>query len=357
MSFNVQETVYDAARYEAVKLQIKDYSPDLLGLQEDKSTTWGKSENFTLDGYKCYKDDSIESGERLAIYVKEGLTVKTSGSVYLTATNGTRALTYDDLKAGGKYALSTELFNQLKELGSGATDEVAMVNKALQSGTVFKNTSTSQISLLERRHMSYVVVEKEGQEILYVNMHLQHRSQNDKYSNSADNVSKNDRYELVQTVRSYERMKSFELAQAKIEALLQTYPNAEVVITGDFNDTKAGAIRDFCGGAADADGVYDVAIDAGYHDAALNAKTNGGNLTTTWNSYFTNSKEGQAKEVTNKTPLGSTAGTDGRIDFCFVSDGVSVNCYQTGAPYGKAGENGRQYYLSDHLSLIVDIAF
>lgn len=368
MSFNVQGSVSSLAtgRYAAVKQQILDYSPDLLGLQEDQPDTWGTASNFSLEGYTRYCYDGTITGvdpERLAIYVKSGLTVKTSGYTGLISSDSMRALTYDDVKSGGKYALNDAMFDQLLALGSGSTDK-EKINDALHNGQVWylSGGDAKSMNLLGGRRMTYVVVEKAGQDVIYVNMHVQHRSQNNKYEGSEDAIQgtvegKGSYYNLVQTVRSYERMKTFELAQAKIEALLQTYPNAEVVITGDFNDTKAGAIRDFCGGGADADGVYDVAIDGGYHDAALNAKTNGGNLTTTWNSYFTNTKEGQAKEVTDKTPLGSTAGTDGRIDFCFVSDGVTVNCYQTGAPYGQAGESGRQYYLSDHLSLIVDIVF
>ena len=83
MSFNVQGSVSSLAtgRYAAVKQQILDYSPDLLGLQEDKSTTWGKSENFTLEGYTRYAGEKISgiSDEYLAIYVKNGLTVKGNG--------------------------------------------------------------------------------------------------------------------------------------------------------------------------------------------------------------------------------------------------------------------------------------
>lgn len=356
MSFNVQGTVYENARYAAVKYNILSYAPDLLGLQEDSLDTWGKASNFTLEGYTQYSHHETVSGvssERVAIYVKDGIKVKESGGFVLADAGKNRALTYHDVKKGGAFELSAELYAQLLALSSfqGAVEQLA-IEDALNNGKVYYGSGKTT-SLLAGRRATYVVAEKEGQTFIYVNTHLQNRSQTNKYADSAANVSSNNRYELVQTLRNAERMKSMQYVQQKIEALKKVYPDAEVIITGDFNDTITGALRDFCN--RDADGVWDYVTDLGYRDSALIAKTNGGNLTSTWNGKFSNTSTGQSKAVTDKSPIGSTAGKDGRIDFCFVSEGIGVSHYQTGIHYDKAGENGREYYLSDHLSLVVDI--
>ena len=260
-------------------------------------------------------------------------------------------ISYEYVKKGGRFELSDELFGQLKLLSGYplATDKIA-INDALKNGKVYRETGGTS-ALLQGKRASYVVAEKEGNAVIYVNTHLMNRSQKGKYADTLANVSSNNRYVLVQTIRNIERILCFELMQEKINELKKIYPNAEVIITADFNDTRTGVLRDFC--QVDGDGVWDYITRAGYQDAGLVATTNGGNLTSTWNSFFSVSQ--QDKLVTAIGPIGDLTGQDGRIDFCFVSKGVKVLHYETGAPYGKAGENGREYYLSDHLSIIADI--
>lgn len=355
MSFNVQGTVTVSERYEAVKYHIQSYAPDLLGLQEDVPTTWADENNFKLEGYTLYGNcDTIKgiSSERAGIYVKDGITVKEGGSFVIAPEGKNRCISYDHVKKGGRFALSDELFNQLKALSSfqGAVDKLA-IEDALLNGKVYRDAKGTTSGLIQGRRATYVVAEKEGQTVIYVNTHLMNRSQNGKYADSKANVASNNRYVLVQTIRNIERILCFEFIQDKVNELKKTYPNAEVILTADFNDTKTGVLRDYCN--IDSDGVWDYITKAGYQDTGLAAKTNGGNLTSTWNTYFSESQ--QDKTVAIKTPIGNTTGKDGRIDFCFVSPGIKVSHYQTGASYDKAGENGREYYLSDHLSLIVDL--
>ena len=355
MSFNVQGTVTVSERYEAVKYHIQSYAPDLLGLQEDVPTTWADENNFKLEGYTLYGNcDTIKgiSSERAGIYVKDGITVKEGGSFVVAPEGKNRCISYDHVKKGGRFALSDELYKQLKALSSfqGAVDKLA-IEDALLNGKVYRDAKGTTSGLIQGRRATYVVAEKEGQTVIYVNTHLMNRSQNGKYADSAANVASNNRYVLVQTIRNIERILCFEFIQDKVNELKKTYPNAEVILTADFNDTKTGVLRDYCN--IDSDGVWDYITKAGYQDTGLAAKTNGGNLTSTWNTYFSESQ--QDKTVAIKTPIGNTTGKDGRIDFCFVSPGIKVSHYQTGASYDKAGENGREYYLSDHLSLIVDL--
>ena len=355
MSFNVQGTVTVSERYEAVKYHIQSYAPDLLGLQEDVPTTWADENNFKLEGYTLYGNcDTIKgiSSERAGIYVKDGITVKEGGSFVVAPEGKNRCISYDHVKKGGRFALSDELYKQLKALSSfqGAVDKLA-IEDALLNGKVYRDAKGTTSGLIQGRRATYVVAEKEGQTVIYVNTHLMNRSQNGKYADSKANVASNNRYVLVQTIRNIERILCFEFIQDKVNELKKTYPNAEVILTADFNDTKTGVLRDYCN--IDSDGVWDYSTKAGYQDTGLAAKTNGGNLTSTWNTYFSESQ--QDKTVAIKTPIGNTTGKDGRIDFCFVSPGIKVSHYQTGASYDKAGENGREYYLSDHLSLIVDL--
>lgn len=354
MSFNVQGTVTVAERYEAVKYHIQSYAPDLLGLQEDVPTTWADEKNFKLEGYTLYGNcDTIKgiSSERAGIYVKDGLTVKEGASFVVAPEGKNRCTSYDYLKKGGRFELSDELMKQLKGLSSyqGAPEKI-MVEDALLNGKVYRETGSTS-GLIQGRRATYVVVEKEGHTIIMVNTHLMNRTQNGKYADTKANVASNNRFVLVQTIRNIERILCFEFIQNKVNELKKTYPDAEVILTADFNDTRTGVLRDYCN--VEGDSVWDYITKAGYQDTGLAAKTNGGNLTSTWNSYFSASK--QDKIVTIKTPIGKPTGNDGRIDFCFVSPGIKVSYYETGASYDKAGENGREYYLSDHLSLIVDL--
>jgi endonuclease/exonuclease/phosphatase family metal-dependent hydrolase len=355
MSFNVQASVTVAERYEAVKYHIQSYAPDLLGMQEDMGTSWADENNFKLEGYTVFGNcDTIKgvSSERAGIYVKDGLTVKEGASFVVAPEGQNRCITYDHIKKGGRFEISDELMSQLKALSNykGAPEKIA-VSDALLNGKVYTSASGSTSGFIQGRRATYVVVEKEGQTVIYINTHLMNRSQNGKYADSKANVASNNRYVLVQTLRNIERILCFEFIQDKVNELKKTYPDAAVILTADFNDTRTGVLRDFCN--VDGDGVWDYITKAGYQDTGLAAKTNGGNLTSTWNSYFSATK--QDKTVTIKTQIGNTTGKDGRIDFCFVSPGIKVSHYETGAPYAKAGENGREYYLSDHLSLIVDL--
>ena len=355
MSFNVQGTVTVSERYEAVKYHILSYAPDLLGLQEDLPATWADENNFKLEGYTLYGNcDTIKgiSSERVGIYVKDGITVKEGGSFVVAPEGKNRCISYDHVKKGGRFELTDELYKQLKSLSNfqSAVDKLA-IEDALLNGKVYRDAKGTTSGLIQGRRATYVVAEKEGQTVIYVNTHLMNRSQNGKYADSAANVASNNRYVLVQTIRNIERILCFEFIQDKVNELKKTYPDAEVILTADFNDTRTGVLRDFCN--VDGDGVWDYITKAGYQDTGLAAKTNGGNLTSTWNSYFSESAQG--KLVGNNGPIGNTTGKDGRIDFCFVSPGIKVSHYETGAPHAKAGENGREYYLSDHLSLIVDL--
>ena len=177
MSFNVHNSMPDdeagANRAEAVKTEIMTYKPDLLGLQED-ITAW--TNTLVLDGYTPVYDPEVGgTHEHCAIYVKDGITVWDYGYKWLTSdgTKNTVALTVDAI-TDGKYALTAD---ELAKLQISATSANNVLRDPRTSYIDAEGTmqTTGAFTYLTARGMSYVVVDVDGQKVIYANTHLQHR--------------------------------------------------------------------------------------------------------------------------------------------------------------------------------------
>ena len=340
MSFNIEKTLptddngtlTDAAknRIEAVKNEILLYSPDLLGVQEDLGI-W--HDNLALDGYKVIRDTTIYIGdEQCAIFYKSGLNLITAKTVWMSS-NGKRngvALTVADLfEEGGKYGMSRE---DLAILGI-TKDTPDSFFKELKTIYVDKNgvtrNSSKQYAYLGTRKLTYGVFEINGRYVIYVNTHLQNRSQNAIYSNEA-----------LQKLRSRERVKHFDMLQAIVDELKEIYTDAVVFVTGDFNDVPETE-------------VYNNAFSHGYSCASVVAQERTGN-SGTWNLAYNVKTQGDDYPHEADGSAGDT------LDYCFVDQNITVQKFSVGA--GKAAITAvdgseKTIYTSDHLPIVTDICF
>ncbi|MBQ8431613.1 MAG: hypothetical protein IJX28_01900 [Clostridia bacterium] len=329
MSFNIQTALTasngvltDAARnrIEAVRQEILFYDPDMFGLQED-SLVWHS--NLNLTDYNRILDTTIGGTEMCAIYYKKGLPLLDSGSLWITNTgigSGVGLTVADLTTPGSKYKLSDA---DLAELGITASSP----NSVLTETRKYGDTS---YTLLGNRKMTWGVFDINGQTVIYVNTHLQHRSQTSDYSTAA-----------IQNIRSMERIKSFDLLQAQLKKLQEQFPNSVNYITGDFNDVVGTAI-------------YNAATkDYGYASAHVSAAEKYG-VDGSWNNAFD-------KAVMGDNYPSAAEGTGGSyLDYCFVSAGIDVLKFRVGA--GKAtitavDGSTKTIYTSDHLPIITDLCF
>lgn len=314
-------------RVQAVQEQVLSYEPDLIGLQEDVQN-W--NDNLTIDEerYTRYLPDekmTSETAEYCSIYVKNGIDVKDSGWQWITSdqTGNTVALTYEKLTdKDGEFYLTAEELAELK-ISDDASLKERYVDPKIQK---------SYGSKLTARLMNWVVIEKNGKTILYVNTHFQHRGYNNRSYNAHP----------LYKLRYYERCAQFRLLQEKVSELQAKYPDASLVMTGDFNDTQESGFYKY--------------VSEFYTDSKLVAK-NDDSPENTWNSAYNNDKQGQGYQASNEGEIVN------RIDFCFVSEELAkqVDTYQVGECYwtlekatATLGENVK-VYPSDHLPVIVDL--
>jgi endonuclease/exonuclease/phosphatase family metal-dependent hydrolase len=221
MSFNVQANFdsFSSAgldRLYALRQEILFYDPNIICFQEDSKDFINKkneSGKADLSAYNVIAPSELGTSGNCSIFYKSGMTLKASGTKCLTSdgTKNTVGLTAKDVTtAGSRYQLTEE---ELSELG-------------ITSNTNMRNLKTSDgSSMLTSKSMTYGVFVISSREVIIVNVHLQHRSQNASYSTPA-----------VQKIRLMERLKELSYVQAQIESLKKTYPDAEIVISGDFND-------------------------------------------------------------------------------------------------------------------------
>ena len=337
MSFNVWVTLpkKDGAltepalnRIAALRSEIQMHDPDVLGLQED-STTW--LENINLEGYESYyRTDITGSNEHCAIFYKSSLNCVEKGSKWLTSTgsSGAVAITMADLNGNGEYALTDEEMARLMLTRTSDEKEFRKSRKQYINDAGETVTMDTAFNYLAARLMNYVVLEDNGKYLIYVNTHLQHRSQNSEYISDA-----------LTKLRTFERLKQFSMVQDKIEALKKTYPDASVVITGDFNDEPFSEI-------------YEMVTGLGYRDSAFAAKRISGN-TGSWNNWFDSSVHG------DNYPSERT-GSNSRIDFCFLSSDLKVSMHRISQGYGTittASGEKKNIYTSDHLAVVVTFEF
>ena len=330
MSFNLQSSLPKSGdvfsdpalnRIEAVRQEILFYAPDLIGFQED-TLTWHSVLN--LSDYNRILNPAGGSSEMCAIYYKKGLKLLDSGVMWLTEapdSNGV-ALTVADLTTeGSKYKLSDA---HLAELGITKDSPDSVLRESRKY-----NESTSY-TLLGYRRMTWGIFDINGQTVIYVNTHLQHRSQTSAYSTEA-----------IQAIRSMERVKSFDILQAKLAELKKEYKDAVDFITGDFNDLVHTPI-------------YNAAcIEYGYASAHQSAIEKYG-VNGSWNNAFNIDKQG------DNYPSDKDGTSGDYLDYCFVSKGIDVLKFRVGA--GKAeitavDGSKKTIYTSDHLPIITDLCF
>ena len=343
LSYNVRMDTYDVDghkggsgelnalsknRIQAVSEQIVSCKPDLVGLQEDVNN-WVN--NMSLgDGYVRYMPDTthtVHTMEYCSIYVKKGITVKDSGWNWLTSdgTNSTVALTYDGLIESGKMT----------------ADELASLGH-YEGSNLKKNGLTTDTYSLASRLMNYVVLDMNGETVIYVNTHLQHRGHNT--SNYADAT---DVYKTLYKLRFLERCAQMEMLENIVDELKEEYGTDKVIMTADFNDQPIG-LNYGTGGS----NFYSIVTQSGWNDSALIAKKTVDSDTGNDAFYAGDiSLQGQGYDATDKN-----GGNDGRIDYCFVSDALKsfVVEYQVG-DYVYTTSSGVRVYPSDHLPIIIDL--
>lgn len=321
-----------AHRIAAVTSEIKYYDPDILGVQEDR-LNWHSS--LILDGYNVIvgNDYKTDTTERTSIYYKKGLNLLESGNIWLTASGeeSGAALTVADLfEKGGKYEMSAE---QLAMLGI-TKDSPDSVLKNTTYTYVDQNGSskpyTAGYVILDTRNAMYGVFDMNGQTVICINTHLQHRAQDAEYSNDA-----------LQRIRSLERVKEFSYMQKLVDELKKKYPDAEIIMTGDWNDVP---MTD----------IYNTIVsENGYTCANFTAEERFGPHCS-WNNAFDGNVHGH-----NYPSKYEGTGTT-YLDYVFVTDGISALKFASGR--GKAtikDENGKDLtiYTSDHLPIIADLCF
>ena len=329
MSFNVQSD-FDSfskaglERLFALRQEIFFYDPNIICFQEDSKEfitnvqkayeTGDAKDKAALSGYKVIAPATLNGSGNCSIFYKSSMTLKTSGTKYLTSdgTKNTVGLTAKDVTtADSKYQLTAE---ELSELG-------------ITSSTNMKNLKTSAGgSMLTTKTMTYGVFTISSRDVIVVNVHLQHRSQNADYSTPA-----------VQKVRLMERLKELSYVKAQIEALKNTYPDAEVVISGDFNDLVG------------SETYLELKNNFGYASAHETAAERYG-VSATWNNAFKLANQG------NSYPSVADRSSNSMLDFTFISDGLKALKFRVGA--GVAAKSYQSLrYTSDHLPIITDLRF
>ncbi len=313
-------------RVQAVREQILSYEPDVIGLQEDVQN-WVDNINISTDSYTRYMPNEkmlYATQEYLSIYVKNGITVKSNGWKWLTndGTSLGTALTYAELTDGDGYCDMSK--DDLKKLG--ITNNASLLTKYTDS-----DTGTSYGSKLAARLMNYVVLEVNGKDVIYVNAHFQHRGYSEaEYTDHP-----------LYMLRYYERLMQYDMLKAQIEELKNTYIDAYVIISGDFNDTSSSE--------------FFKNIEKDFTDS-MDVAEKGIKLEHTYSPCFKIDKQGQGYTADNENER------IGRIDFCMVSENLKdrVALYQVGAvkwtlaqAEGTAMQNVN-VYPSDHLPVIVD---
>ncbi len=362
MSFNIQNTLAaDATRREnriqAVVNEILLYKPDLIGFQEDYGIYWDSSREI-MDrlneagcnyGYYGESADSTTTFEHDAILVNlSALTVKNSGWRYLNDKNASSDI------ASAKADLPTDISfadingNTLEYSTDGVNftkvtrDNFYSSTARLISGATywrFTNTSgvteTVQNQWLGARRMSWVeLTDKAGNTFLYVNTHLQHRSQTSSFAKSVP---------AYLQIREIERLCEWEYVMDLINT---SYASTPVVVTGDFNDVPN-----------QSSGIYAQCVSDGFTDAARNAEISKGQ-TGTWNPAFDKSEATNGKLLSYAET--TKAGTySSRLDYIWMSTGdFYIKSYDVGHGCVKGTYAGGEGYVvtSDHLPVIVDFS-
>ncbi|MBQ8432139.1 MAG: endonuclease/exonuclease/phosphatase family protein [Clostridia bacterium] len=340
MSFNIWGTMAkngdgsltDATknRIIAIRQEILNHNPDVLGLQED-APAWIDVLDLEEHGYTVLYDNTIASGENCSIWYKSDMKLLESGSFWLTDSGEPgAALTIRDLfEENGAYQLSAEYLTQL-QLTSAMQNTVLTSTRRNYIDDDGVLQSSGGYQYLNKRRMTYAVFEIEGQPVLYVNTHLQHRSPNADYATKA-----------FTQLRNLERIKQFHLIQKQIAIIESNYEDLLVTISGDFNDIPDSDIHK--------------EVLKSYTDTSLVAKKSFGYTQSSMNLAFEDAAQGDNYPSPNETKRGN------KLDYIFISkEGFTVAVYRTCS--GKAtitAVDGTQktIYTSDHCPILTDLQF
>lgn len=344
MSFNVQVSLPKTGgvltqaaknRIEAVKQEILINNPDFLGLQED-SATW--HENIGLTDYNIihFRQGLSTSAESCAIYYKKGIPLLESGTAWLTSSGKGSgcALTMADLTTqGSRYYMTPEelaIIDVTPSEGDKSIYEKKYTYTDKKTGEL--KPYSSGYSMTSTRKMVWGVFDVNGQTVIYINTHLNHRSQNAEYSNAT-----------YLKLRSFERVKEFSYMQEQLAELLKKYPNSPVFMTGDWNDNWPSEICTV------------ITEEAGFKSAHVSApKEEVYGTEGSWNNAFNVDVQGDCYPDKDEGTKASY------LDYCFVSSNVEVLRFIHGE--GKAKiilKDGSEKYIytSDHRPIITDISF
>ena len=321
MSFNLQSNFdgFSEAgtnRMKAIKQEIYFYSPDIVAVQEDYSAVLAK---FSLDGYSRIAPGTLSSGmSNCSIFYKtSSVTKKTGGSKYITSdgSKNTVALTAQDVRTGN-YKLTAAELAEFKITSS-------TTNKGMRNLTTSASGTTK---ILGPKMITWGVFGVGNKDVIVVNVHLQHRSQNAAYSTPA-----------VQKLRLMERLKQLYYVNEQVKTLKKTYTNAEVVILGDFNDLVGSQT------------YLELKEQYGYSSAHETAAERYG-VSATWNNAFKVANQG------NSYPSVADRSSNSMLDFCFISSGLKALKFRVGAGAAAISYQNLRY-TSDHLPIITDIHF
>lgn len=349
MSFNIRGDLPDpnagASRKEALVREIKSHAPDLLGVQEDNSTwnTYLTQQLVTGGSYlRIYDTNVNSSGEYCSIYYNEELfelvadqngTYDPSGSRYLThnGTKNAKALTWEEVPQQHRTALN---MSSASDMGSNHTIYF------YKPGDLTRYSEEDAV--LDTRLMTYGVFKIKGTDkvFLYVNTHLQHRSQTGDIATYVPEFL---------DLRERERIKEWNILEGYINGILAEYGDIPVFITGDMNEVMGSASYDRFTTNFDNSSLL-AEIYKG-PDGTWNAAYNSGSVTAADGSVV-DGDSGPVVTIREKDRASSST-----LDYCFLSKGdFSVKQYQVGDGRVLAtGETSKYVYTSDHRAVIVDL--
>ncbi len=351
MSFNVQRdlnkwsnVISKENRMAAVLQQVLDYSPDMVGFQEDD--TWWEFFNKELENYTLY-DAEKASGEN-RIYIKNQLASHVVDQFHFPLTEGSNrvALTYRELTdPASPYYMTPDDLAFLKIYNN--TDLITIrstynqYTNAEHTAYAVADRKESWSPLATGRNVNCVVLEFGGQHIIYANTHLQYRNQNNGYNGYYDEFDKNNLLSPVQTIRSLERQKCIAIFQKYIEELKIIYPGAEVVVTGDMNDWQKTPLH---GINPTTSRMYRAFTETyGYIDTMWEADR----LGVRFGGLGSMNSAASTQDESKMSLDGS------RLDYCFISQGLTVLRHENSDGYAEI--NGKKYFTSDHRPVVADL--
>ncbi len=331
MSFNVQtalpeDEICKRNRLWAVAQEVREYGPDLLGIQEDNQT-WVEylSDPANLPGYGVIaRPIDAWKPERCSVYYNQKtLRLVEGGYAELThdGSFGATGITWEEIPEDIRTALDL-------------TPERVCPDKGYLIPFA-DGVGSEKAAVFTNRRMTWGVFETgEGKRFLYVNCHLQHRSQTKPIALHNPAYLK---------LREMERMKEWDILQRNVKKIQKTQGDIPVVITGDMNDLPDSAsYRYFT-----AQGEFSKGVP--YTDCSLAAKERLGEAGT-FHSAFRKVPEGGVVSP-EEAPAKTSATT---LDYCFVTPNrFSVDCFRAGE--GRVEVEGGYLYSSDHRPIVIDL--